>query len=295
MSETSGISVDPLTPRIGAEISGVDLTRPLSDAQVDGIRRAWLKHQVVFFRDQPMEVEQHVAFGKRFGELHIHPAAPKPVEGHPEILVVHADEKSAYVAGGGWHSDVSCDAEPPMGSILHIHRVPGSGGGDTLFASMYAAYEALSDRMQHLLEDLSAVHSSEHVYKGRYGHSDKKTLRDGDYPSAEHPVVRVHPETGRKAIYVNWGFTTGIVGMKPAESRALLDFLFRHVTREEFQCRFRWRPDSVAFWDNRCTQHLAIWDYYPEVRHGYRVTLKGDRPFGTSTADAGAVRMRRTA
>jgi taurine dioxygenase len=153
-----------------------------------------MDHLVVFFRDQEMTPEQHKAFGRRFGELHIHPAAPAP-EGHPEILLIHADENSKRVAGHGWHSDVSCDVAPPMGSILYLTQVPESGG-DTMFASMYAAYEALSDKMQALLSSLTAMHESEHVYRGRYGLEEN--LRDGNYPSAEHPIVRSHPVTGAR-------------------------------------------------------------------------------------------------
>lgn len=269
------IAVEPLTPVIGAEISGVDLSRPIPPATFKEVHAAWLDHQVVFFRDQELDLEEHKAFGRRLGELHVHPAAPSP-EGHPEILVVHADANSRTVAGHGWHSDVSCDAEPPMASILRLTQVP-SPGGDTLFASMYAAHDSLSDTMQRFLSGLTAVHGSEHVYRGRYG--SREQLRDGDYPRSEHPVVRTHPETGGKALYVNSGFTTHVVGMKPAESRALLDFLFEHLKNPELQCRFQWRPNSIAMWDNRCVQHHALWDYRPEVRHGYRVTVKGDRPY----------------
>ena len=189
--------------------------------------------------------------------------------------MVHGDASVKFVAGEVWHSDVSCDKEPPMGSILRIEQVPTSGG-DTLFASVYAAYEALSDRMQRLLGDLTAVHDGQQYYVGRYGAGD---LRDETYPSAEHPAVRTHPVTGRQGLYVNQGFTTGFKELKRAESDALLAFVLTHCAAPDFQCRFRWRPNSIAFWDNRCTQHLAIWDYYPQTRHGYRVTIKGDRPF----------------
>ena len=268
------IEVTPLTPVIGAEISGADLARPLAPEVFDEVHAALMDHCVIFFRDQHMTPEQHKDFGRLFGELHVHPAAPAP-DGHPEILVVHADEESKYVAGHGWHSDVSCDAAPPLGSILYLTTVPESGG-DTMFANMYAAYEALSDKMQSFLSSLSAMHESEHVYRGRYGL--KENLRDNNYPSAEHPVVRTHPVTGRKALYVNSGFTKRIDGMKRAESRALLDFLFTHIQTPEFHCRFSWQNNSVAFWDNRCVQHHALWDYYPAVRHGHRVTVKGDRP-----------------
>ena len=268
------IQVEPVSPVIGAEVSGVDLGRPLAPDVVAELRAALLTHLVLFFRDQPLTWPRHKALGRCFGDLHVHPAAPKDAE-HPEILVVHADEKAKFVAGQLWHSDVSCDVDPPMGSILRVEQAPSSGG-DTLFASMYAAWEALSDRLQRLLGELTAVHEGRQYYVGRYGGGH---LRDGDYPSAEHPAVRTHPETGRPALYVNEGFTTGFKELKRAESDALLAFLVRHCEAPEFQCRFRWRADSVAFWDNRCTQHHAVWDYFPETRHGYRVTIRGDRPY----------------
>jgi taurine dioxygenase len=267
-------SIEPVSPAIGAEVSGIDLSAPLDDRTFQALHAALARHLVLFFRDQPLTLGQHKALGRRFGELHVHPAAPKDAE-HPEVLVVHGDATVEFVAGELWHSDVSCDAEPPMGSILHIVELP-SCGGDTLFASMYAAFEALSDRMQRFLCGLTAVHDGQHYYRGRYGGSH---LRDGMYPSAEHPVVRTHPVTGRPALYVNEGFTTRIPELGQAESDAVLALLFRHAARPEFQCRFRWRKDSVAFWDNRCTQHMAIWDYRPATRHGYRVAIKGDRPF----------------
>jgi taurine dioxygenase len=269
------ISVDTVTPSIGAEISGVNLAETLSDEVIGEVRQALLDHLVIFFRDQEMDLVQHKEFGARFGKLHIHPAAPK-IDNHPEILVIHADEKSKYVAGNLWHSDVSCDAEPPMGSILHIVETPENGGGDTLFANMYAAYDALSERMKEYLEGLEAVHGSRHVYQGRYGLKEK--LRDDDYPENVHPIVRTHPETGRRGLYVNRGFTTRILGVPREEGRAVLSFLWEHVKSPQYHCRFQWRPNSVAFWDNRCTQHHSVWDYYPQVRHGYRVTVSGDKP-----------------
>jgi len=271
----SNIRVKPLTASIGAEVEGVNLAEPLSDGTFDTLHDALMDHQVIFFRDQEMTLEQHKDFGRRFGELHIHPAAPGP-EGHPEILVVHADEKSKHVAGQGWHTDVSCDVEPPMGSILHIHTAPQIGG-DTLFSNMYAAYQSLSDRMQSFLDGLTALHRSEHVHKGRYGL--KETLRDENYPEAIHPVVRSHPVTGRKGLYVNASFTTRIMELSSAESHNILQMLCNHIARGvHFQCRYRWENNSVAFWDNRCVQHHAAWDYYPNIRNGYRVTIQGDRP-----------------
>ncbi len=266
-------TVHPLNPVIGAEIQGVDLRAPLSEDTRKAVHEAWLAHQVVFFRDQELSLDEHKAFGQRFGELHVHPNVPHHPE-HPEVLVIHADEGSKFVAGHGWHSDVSFEAAPPMGSILRLERVPSSGG-DTLFSSMYAAWEALSDHWQHFLSGLTAVHESAHVHGRGYGIEKPAE----EFPQAEHPVVRTHPETGRKALFVNAGFTTRIRGMKPQESQATLDFLFRHMEQPDFQCRFQWRPHSIAMWDNRCVQHFATWDYYPQVRHGYRVTLCGDRPF----------------
>ena len=266
--------VRPLTPVIGAEVTGVDLNE-LDDQDFGAIREAFLACGVVFFRDQDISIETQKAFGARFGELVVHPNDPG-VDGHPEVMIIHADEGSVRVAGEMWHSDVSCDPLPPMGSILRLHTVPETGG-DTLFASMYAAYEALSDRMKAHLDGLAAIHDG-----GPYYREVNRLIGRDDggrqYPSAEHPVIRTHPETGRKALFVNRMFTQRIVDLPAAESDAILEFLFAHVERPDFQCRFRWRRNSIAFWDNRCTQHHAIWDYWPETRSGYRVTIRGDRP-----------------
>jgi taurine dioxygenase len=270
----ASIQVQKLTPNIGAEIQGVDLSRPLDERTFKDIHAALVDNGVIFFRDQHLTPEQQKDFGRRFGELHVHPAAPSLLEGHPEILVIHADEKSKHVAGENWHSDVSCDPEPPMGSVLYMHELPPVGG-DTLFASMYAAYDALSETMKRFLEPLTAMHEGEHVYRGRYGVDDTGRV----FPKAEHPVIRTHPVSGRKALFVNGGFTTRIVQLKRPESDAVLQFLVRHAETPEFQCRFRWQVNSVAFWDNRCVQHHAMWDYYPQRRHGHRVTIKGDKPF----------------
>ena len=269
------IEVQPVTPRIGAVISGVDLSKPVSNQQYSEIHDALMAHQVIFMRDQDMSLDQHKDFGRHFGELHIHPASPGP-DGHPEVLTIHADENSKRIAGERWHSDVSCDAEPPMGSILHLHTVPPSGG-DTLFSSMYAAYDALSDRMKAYLEGLTATHSGEQVYRGRY--ADKGVDDSGKvYPTNVHPVVRTHPVTGRKALFVNSTFTVKINEVSRDESEGVLKFLYDFTAKPDFQCRFRWQEKSVAFWDNRCVQHIAMWDYYPQVRSGYRITVKGDRP-----------------
>jgi taurine dioxygenase len=270
----ASIQVEKLTPNAGAEIRGADLSQPLDERTFKEIHAALIDNGVIFFRDQHLTPAQQKAFGRLFGELHLHPAAPKEVPEHPEILVIHADENSKHVAGENWHSDVSCDLEPPMGSILYMHELPPVGG-DTLFASMYAAYEALSEPMKRFLEPLTAMHEGEHVYRGRYGVDDRGKV----FPKAEHPVIRTHPVSGRKALYVNGGFTTRIKQLPRPESDAVLQFLYRHVETPEFHCRFRWQVNSVAFWDNRCMQHHAMWDYYPQRRHGHRVTIKGDKPF----------------
>ncbi len=271
------IEVNKLNPVIGAEIGGVDLSKPLGNQQFQEIHDALAENLVIFFRDQKITPDQHKDFGRRFGKLHIHPASGRTLEGHPELLVIAADENSKRVAGEDWHSDVSFEAEPPMGSILYLTEVPPSGGGDTMFASMYAAYEALSDRMKAYLDGLTAIHDSRHVFGGAYGDRPDKVL-----PRNEHPVIRTHPVTGRKALFVNRGFTTRIVGLPRPESAALLEFLYRHVETPEFHCRFRWRANSIAFWDNRCAQHHALFDYHPHRRYGHRVTVCGDKPFYTA-------------
>ena len=268
------ISVDKLTPIIGAEISGVDLSQPLGNPTFSEIQRAFAENLVIFFRDQKLTAEQHLAFGRRFGSLHIHPAAPH-APGQPALMIIRADANSPRANGEGWHSDVSCDAEPPMGSILHIQTCPPKGG-DTLFANMYAAYDALSDRMKTYLDGMTALHDGEEVYRGTYanlGVADKPV-----YPRAEHPVVRTHPVTSRKCLYINRGFTRRLNGVPGDESAGILRYLFEHMENPLFQCRFRWTENTVAFWDNRCAQHRAMWDYWPHTRAGHRVTVAGDRP-----------------
>jgi taurine dioxygenase len=268
------ITLEKLTPIIGAEIDDVDLSKPLSNRQLDELHRALAENQVIFFRDQTITPEQHLAFGRLFGNLHVHPAAPHEA-GMPELMKIYADRNSPRANGEGWHTDVSCDPEPPMGSILYIKQCPPSGG-DTLFASMYAAYEALSDRMKTYLDGLTAIHDGEHVYRGLFDNQGQGN--QPAYPRAEHPVVRTHPVTSKKALYVNRGFTTRILGVPVDESDGILRYLYEHMENPLFQCRFRWQPNSIAFWDNRCTQHRAMWDYWPHTRSGNRVTVQGDRP-----------------
>ncbi len=270
------MNINPLTPVIGAEVRGVDLT-DLSEGQFQQLRAAFTRHSVLFFRDQPeLTPAQQVAFAKRFGPLHQHPAAPT-LAGHPEVFVIHAHKDSKVANGNGWHTDVSCDPEPPLATMLQLHQLPPSGG-DTLFASMYAAFETLSPSLQHWLLTLTARHESEHIYRGRY--SDRGVDDSGrSYPAASHPLVRTHPDSGRLALYVNPSFTTAIEGLHAAESAALLGLLYAHQQRPEFQVRFQWTPNAIALWDNRCTQHFALWDYWPEERRGHRVTIKGERPY----------------
>lgn len=268
------ITVAKLTPLIGAELGNVDLSKPLPTEQQAEIHRALTENLVIFLRDQHITPEQHLAFGRLFGELHVHPAAPHE-EGHPELMIIRTEASSTRANGEGWHSDVSCEEEPPLGSILYLRQCPPCGG-DTLFANTYAAYEALSERMKGYLEGLTAVHDGEHVYRRLYanlGVEDRPS-----YPRAEHPVVRTHPVSGRRSLFVNRGFTTKLVGVPREESDAVLRYLFDHLENELFQCRFRWRERSIAFWDNRCVQHRAMWDYWPHTRSGNRVTIRGDRP-----------------
>ena len=250
----------------------------ITDLQLKGIRDAFHKFQVLFFQNQSeISPENHIKLGKCFGDLHIHPAAPK-MKNYPEIFEINTDKNSKIANGAeDFHSDVSCDIEPPLGTMLQLHILPECGG-DTMFANMYMAYEALSYPMQKFLSGLKASHESEHFYKGRY-----KTESNGEvgkeYPSAIHPIIRTHPETGRKAIFVNKFFTISIEGLEPQESKFILDFLFGHIEKTEFQIRYRWNKNDMAFWDNRCTIHKALWDYFPHERKGRRVTIKGSVPF----------------
>ena len=268
----NSIDIRRLTPRIGAEISGVNLADKLDDASFGVIHQALMDHLVIFFRDQDITAEQQLAFGRRFGKLHIHPAAPS-LPGLPEAMIIHADANSKYANGEDWHSDVSCDEEPPMGSILRIHTLP-EFGGDTLFANMYTAYETLSEPLRRMLDGMTAMHDGEMLYRGRYTNTDAARV----YPKAVHPVIRTHPVTGRRALFVNSFFTSRIVELSRQESDAMLALLFRHIETPEFSCRFRWQKNSVAFWDNRSAQHQAIWDYFPQTRSGVRVTVCGGRP-----------------
>jgi taurine dioxygenase len=269
------IEVDSLTPHIGAEIGGVDLSQSLSNEQFSEIYQAWLDWKVVVFRDQHIDQEQHKSFGRKFGSLHVHPMQ-HTYKGDPEVLRIRTSKDSAYTAGNGWHTDVTCDEIPPMGSMLYITETPESGGGDTLYADMYLAYELLSDPMKEILSNLTAVHDGALPYIGNY----KSTPPEGGYPKNEHPVVISHPETGKKVLFVNSGFTSHIKGMSPWESKAILEALYDHIARTpRLTCRVEWLPNTVTLWDNRCTQHHAVWDYWPDSRYGERVSIIGnERP-----------------
>jgi len=269
--EYSAITVKPLNPTIGAEIGGVDHSRPIPEETAAELRRAIAEHIVIFLRDTPLDFEAHRRLAAVFGEAHIAPStADWRVEGFPEITTMHADANSTYVAGEDWHSDMSADPEPPMGSVLYLHTIPELGG-DTVFSSMYAAWDALSDTMRAQLDGLTATHDAVKAFGAL-------VAKEMTLPCSSHPVARTHPVTGRKALYVNRGYTTKIDGLSEAESGALLRFLFEHVQNPMFQCRFTWSPHAVAIWDNRCSQHMAIWDYFPNVRSGYRIQVKGETP-----------------
>jgi taurine dioxygenase len=272
------LNVKPIAGALGAEIGGVDL-RELHDESVAGIRAAWLEHLVVFFRDQPLAPAQYRAFASRIGRPIEYPFV-KGITGFPEIIEVKKLEQEKVNFGGVWHSDTAYLEEPPMASMLLAREVPARGG-DTLFANMYLAYEALSEGMKRLLDPLWAVNSSAKADVTRTREDRLKTdARDdvGRELVAEHPVVRTHPETGRRALYVNFAHTARFGGMTEKESAPVLDYLFQHQVRPEFTCRFSWQVGSLALWDNRCAQHNPVNDYHGYRRVMHRITLAGDRP-----------------
>jgi taurine dioxygenase len=272
------IRVAPMSASVGAEIGGVDLARPLADLVMTEIRQAFGEYGVVFFRDQQLTPEHHIAFAERFGPIDVNRFFAT-VPGYPMIAEVRKEPEQQRNIGGGWHTDHSYDEVPALGSMLYAREVPRTGG-DTLFASMHAAYDALSDGMKAMLEGLCACHSSRHVFgieamarrgdlNGRIGNPELATQ------DAVHPVVISHPETGRKALYVNPGFTLRFEGWTDDESRPLLEYLYRHAVRPEFTCRFRWHDGSLALWDNRSTWHFALNDYHGERRLLHRITIQG--------------------
>ncbi|MCS5636787.1 MAG: TauD/TfdA family dioxygenase [Myxococcota bacterium] len=268
------IEVSPLSPTVGAEIGGFRMDGEVSPEQVAELRRALVEWKVIFFRDQDVEAHEHVAFARLFGELEIHPFAPA-LEGHPEVLVIHHSEKSK---GGenGWHSDVTWRQEPSLGSILRARIVPPVSG-DTLFCDMNAAYMGLDAETRDQIDGLYAIHRFDRVF-GRKLSDEKRAEVLEEYPPARHPVVRTHPESGLKSLYVNNSFVSHIDGMDNPEGHRLLRRLYQQASVPEFQVRFRWQVDSVAFWDNRAVQHYAAFDFYPQQRRVERVTIVGDRP-----------------
>jgi taurine dioxygenase len=269
------ITIAPLTATIGAEIGGVDLADDLSDETIAEIRRALLEWKVVFFRDQHrLGRDEHVAFGRRFGDLEVHPLTPDDQD-QPEVFVLPSGGERR--APGLWHSDVTWRPEPSMGSILRSVELP-SVGGDTLWADMHAAYDLLDADTQARIADLVALHDYTRAFGWSLAPDEQDRMR-AEHPTVEHPIVRTHPETGQKIIYVNRSFTCGIKGMDDAQALPLLTKLEHQAVIPDVQCRFRWRPGSVAFWDNRVTQHCVSNDFLPHRRVMERVTVVGDRPY----------------
>ncbi len=273
------MKVHPVAGAVGAEISGVDLSRGVSAALAHELREVFLAHQVIFLRGQDLTPAQFLAFAQAMGEPVEYPFV-KGVDGFPHIIEVKKLEHERSNFGGIWHSDTTYLERPPMGSMLLAREIPPYGG-DTLFASQYAAWDALSDTMKRLLDGLKGISSSAKadVSKTREDRikSDGKQEAAREY-RAVHPLVRTHPETGRKALYVNVAHTAGIVGMTDEESAPLLKFLFEHQVKPEFTCRFVWQPGSLAFWDNRCVMHNPVNDYHGFRRRMHRITLAGDVP-----------------
>lgn len=275
------IQVDPISREVGAEISGVDIAAGISDEQFTEIRQTYIDYGVIFLRDQEITPDQHIEFAKRWGEINVNRFF-KAVETHAMIAEVRKEAHQKKNIGSTWHTDHSYDQIPAMGSILYAREVPALGG-DTLFSSMYAAYEALSDGMKQMLHGIYAEHSSRHAFgeqayvdtdmedlNGRLGNTEVATQ------DAVHPVVIRHPLSGRPALYVNGDFTVKFEGWSKKESQPLLDFLYRHARQNEFTCRFQWRKGSMAIWDNRATHHYAMNDYHGELRLMHRITIEGE-------------------
>ena len=276
MPTTTRLDVQPITGELGAEISGVDLGADLDDATITEIRQALLEHGVIFFRDQEFDAEQHKRLARRFGEIFVHPNYAG-TQADPEIVMIRREPGDTRVVGEDWHTDTTMMPKPPMGAILYAIAVPPFGG-DTLFANQHLAYETLSDGMKRLIDGLRAIHSDRLVAgpqsRASVGRSTKARHDDAWRETVStHPMAIRHPETGRKALFVNVSYTVGIEGLAEDESRPLLDFLMEHGNRPEFTCRFRWTQGAVAFWDNRCVKHLAINDAGPFRRVMRRVQI----------------------
>ncbi len=278
------IEVVPMLGALGAEIRGVDLSKPLDDESFGEIKRAFLEHQVIAFRDQKLDPEDQLAFCRRFGEIDTYPFV-KPLEGHPGVIPIVKEPETVVNFGGGWHTDTSYMPKPPMATVLYAIDIPEQGG-DTMFANMYAAYEALSEGMLQLLDGLTAVFTAAAVHgaSGAYSHvkaGDQERRKDETQAENRevHPVVRTHPDTARKGLYVGRFHVERLSGMRVDESAPLLNFLTSHAVKPEFTMRFRWQVGTLLIWDNRCVQHNALNDYPGQRREVHRVTIKGDRPF----------------
>ncbi len=276
------IDVQPIAGALGAEIRGVDLT-DLGDGALDSLQHAFLDHQVICIRDQHLTPQQLVGFARRFGEPAIYPFI-KAIDDVPEVIEILKTEDDQRNFGGNWHSDTSYLERPALGTMLYAHEVPPAGG-DTLFTNMYLAYESLSDGMKELLSGLIGIYSSaQKKHGGRASQMKNIAGMQGKYVDgsevleAEHPIIRTHPETGRKSLYVSTSHTVRLKGMTEEESQPLIAYLSTHSVRPEFTCRVRWTPGALVFWDNRCTQHFAVNDYHGHRRRMHRVTLEGDRP-----------------
>lgn len=285
ISPTQGVtplSVTPLSGVGGAEVHGLDLSTDLDAAVVDQIRRAFVDHHVLVFRDQQLTPDRQMAFGRYFGELDTHPFVVANAE-HPYVLdiVTEPDDRFGSNFGGGWHSDLTFLEEPDLGSVLYAIELP-SAGGDTLFANQHAAYDGLSDTMKAMIDPLVAVHTPSMQYgAGGLSTQTRSMATKGSDRAAgttEHPVVRTHPESGKKGLFINRAFTASIKGLKRTESAAMLEFLHQHATNERFTCRVKWQPGTLTMWDNRSVQHFALHDYAGERRYMRRITIKGDRP-----------------
>jgi taurine dioxygenase len=277
-SRSLPFEVNRLSPTIGGELLGVDLRQDLTSEVKDLIYEALLVYKVIFFRDQDLTTDQHIHFSKNFGDLEVHPFAPFK-DGYPEVLKITHNEKSRG-RENTWHSDVTWRKEPSLGSVLRMLEKP-ENGGDTLFSDMYAAYDDLTDEVKQKLEGAVAVHDFVGFRKRliKEGKSPKEIEAFNEkFPMPEHPVFRTHPDTGKKVIYVNRAFTQYIKGWEENESKDMLDFLYSRASTPEYQCRFAWENNSIAFWDNRACQHYANSDYWPQIRRVERVTIIGDRP-----------------
>jgi taurine dioxygenase len=288
----AGVTATRVGVNLGAEISGVDLRKPLSDEQFKAIDDALVENELIIFRDQDINSEQLMAFGRRFGQLTVHPFAPNEGKNAPELIKFRNDENTPPFGTDVWHSDETFRDEPPMATILCAKEVPAVGG-DTMFASMSAAFDGLSDRMQQFVSGLEAIHDMK-PFRPLFGESeeDRKKLQHFEllYPPQVHPVVRIHPVSGRQVLFVNPQFTLAIKDMDERESRALLDTLFNQALIPEYQFRHRWAPHTLIVWDNRSVVHYAVHDYYPQRRYMERVTIKGGPVQGVPRADPASLR-----